>query len=370
MKKKMFIALMIMIWGTAVYSQTSSTTLEKYVVQKGDNTWNLSELRNNDPLQYKKIIQDNPFLKGRIRNEGPGKVFVDLTAGVDTLLLTPEQKALIHTVAPTQVKKLVTVAPVVKASWSNADIFLAWWTTSGWKWLVGVSFALLVIFLLGRLSKSLTYKAPEVEGEVFDDPITAGPAMVDGGVTDDTIESEIQNRYPNITLSNIQRGRLYGQGLTSYADGTEKRTIYKGEAGYRATATYANGDSKTVYFLQACGNDARREENIVGNIQFVPEVQIVDGVARPILMPIATVATVVNLDQNKIASEAIELAGVSGRKLSITVEDGKMSIEIAEEKNPLLPEMILGFVRKNGEDKVEETKFPVTASDSMPGSKI
>lgn len=102
-----------------------------------------------------------------------------------------------------------------------------------------------------------------------ENPVTSGPAMVIGGVTDETAQTALSNqaqrRFPNFNISDIHKGRLYGEGRVSYAgDDHGQRRKFKGEVGYRAILKNGNQKPETVYCLQACGNDARNGDYYQG----------------------------------------------------------------------------------------------------------
>jgi hypothetical protein len=150
--------------------------------------------------------------------------------------------------------------PVKNVSFTNADLRSI---------LVPLAFLLAILFfaLLSYLSlqKSNAWKKL--------DPITSGPPMIIGGINDETAEAALRGQAtriasgPNFEVSNVRKGRFFGEGLVCYAGkpSGEKRR-FNGEIGYAATLTRPLTEPVEIYCLQACGNDAREGQFLTGII--------------------------------------------------------------------------------------------------------
>ena len=139
------------------------------------------------------------------------------------------------------------------------------------------------------------------------DPVTAGPAQVEGGVTDAKAYARMEElaaqRFPGATLviKNIRRGLLSGPADIYYAGSTKPKQIKLKNVHTFAGEILVNGHIQTIYYLQPCGNDAREGNFISGkNLTFVPDVIVnEDGSTAviPFLTPTtAPVAPVVKTD--------------------------------------------------------------------------
>ena len=145
-----------------------------------------------------------------------------------------------------------------------------------WLWLI---IAIIVVAIISSVHNDLVNR----------DPITAGPAQVNGGVNNQGAHSRMnelaQNRFPgaHIEIRNIQRGTLSGKGKVFYADGKSRNINLKDVPAY-AGEVLVNGKEETIYFLQGCGNDARSGNYMSGNnLVFTPEVIInKDGSESPL----------------------------------------------------------------------------------------
>ncbi len=121
------------------------------------------------------------------------------------------------------------------------------------------------------------------------DPVTSGRPMKAGGVTDseahayaNVVASRMFNQ-PNLNVTNITRGTLSGTNVeVSYrGEATPKRRTFNNEPAYRGLLT-VNETLQFIYFLQACGNDARIGNYFSGqNITFVE-----DEVLQPVQAPV------------------------------------------------------------------------------------
>jgi hypothetical protein len=146
------------------------------------------------------------------------------------------------------------------------------WYYDEWN-LFGV---LAVIFFLALLLKfiSMWWK------ERNQDPISAGKPQVLGGVSNtgayERMQQIVANRFPGtrMEIRNIRRGRLSGLAKIFYADGKSKKINLKSVSAYAGEITVDNQE-ETIYFLQACGNDARNGSYMMGNsLIFTPDALI------------------------------------------------------------------------------------------------
>ncbi len=124
--------------------------------------------------------------------------------------------------------------------------------------------------------------------DMHENPVTAGPPQVHGGVNDANAHSRMQqvaeSRFPGarIDIKNIRRGWLSGLAKVFYADGKTKKLRLRDVPSY-AGETRINGRDETIYFLQGCGNDARVGNYMMGDLEFRPDVIInTNGSESPI----------------------------------------------------------------------------------------
>ena len=331
MKKKVILALIVVIMGTAVYSQptavpTTGANTEAYVVKEGENLWRISQKLRSNPYLWEQFVIDNPFLQeaGRVRVEGPGKIFVRIYPG-ETLNQTALKSA------PVVVDK--EVVPVAKA------IVAPITTTSWWGWADGIMPLLWLILILavatGIYLLIRNWQKRKEANKVHENAITAGPPMIREGLSDQTVEAVMQQRYPNVIIERIERGQLYSdEAIASYGDNQDRRARLNGEIGYQVTAVHPNNQREILHTLRACANDVRMGGGLRGAIRFVPEAQVVGGEERPLTS--VTAPAIVATDYNQIATIAIETAEKSGRKMTFEIDNGKMTFTI-EEKKILLP---------------------------------
>ena len=151
------------------------------------------------------------------------------------------------------------------------------------SWLFWVFLALGLLFYAYLFYYSLSFQRI--------DPVTAGTPQVKGGVDDAGAYSRMreiaENRFPGSTLyiKNIRRGTLSGKAVVFYQGQEKSKRIYlHNVSAYAGEIIMVNGNEQTIYFLQGCGNDARRGDYFLGNkLSFVSEVLInQDGTERSI----------------------------------------------------------------------------------------
>ncbi|MEI7689284.1 MAG: LysM peptidoglycan-binding domain-containing protein [Candidatus Nomurabacteria bacterium] len=166
------------------------------------------------------------------------------------------------------------IAPIIEKQnpqgesfWLKYGDFIA----SNFLWLLLLIFVLAVIYKIARWELS---KPRNV------DPATAGAPQVPGGVPDAGAHNRIleiaRNHYPSATLNlkNVRRGFLSGTANVHYANEKTKKINLKNVPSY-AGEILVNGEVKTIYFLQPCGNDANRGDYMEGkDLVFTPSVFI------------------------------------------------------------------------------------------------
>lgn len=235
--------------------------LRNHNVLSGDNMWDLSKEIFYDGHLWRDIADMNPWLE----NGKPRQKWYDSTNKMWYCQLFPGEVISLgyHEINPKIVhhdqKPIPTEVPDEASTESN---FL---------WLL----LLLLLLSIGSLLLALDWFRRRTSN-----PETSGAPQVQGGVDDDCAVNRVQNIVANntgvnrrfLTVTNIERGRLYGRARTFYADkpdGEMKR--FNGEIGYRGQVRRGDNDqTETVYFLQACGNDVRQGTYMEG-LRFVAD---------------------------------------------------------------------------------------------------
>ncbi len=181
-------------------------------------------------------------------------------------------------VAPPQKDSVMedTILPMdpVKKDWYEGDV--PWW-----MWPIVVALIALAAFGGSRAGRN--------ERKRYEDPVTAGPPQVSGGVGDRGARARVQqiaqDQFPsaNIQVENVRRGRLSGPAMVHYAGVNPQQKVLDNIFAYAGEVTI-NGIRQTVYFLQGCGNDARRGNFMTGSeLLFTPDAEITeDGTATPV----------------------------------------------------------------------------------------
>lgn len=259
------------------------TVLAPYVVERGDNLWNLGKFRMGNPLLWEKIYERNPFLQkdGR-RFTKNGIVYVlikpgEILEGLQELGITP-------TLASLDELGLPAPSPIVKTER----------VVSGWTWfLLGLALVVLAVsYLIYRMLNQ--------------DPATSRPPVIIGGVRDPELAREVFQRSamdrfgrgaPDYVLNDFTildqvSGRVWGVLSVRYANGRSFPRQLHGEPAYRARVRFPDRHEETLYMLQACGNDLR----FGGISRYLPgpgfrfEPDVVQHQPATISAPAATVA--------------------------------------------------------------------------------
>lgn len=233
----------------AVTSVTFSAQQDvKYVVQPGDNLWNLAGEKLGNSQVWAQLVEQNPFLKQPGRSfERDGKKYViirpgEQLAGLEELGVTSEDISYAwHAPEP------ITVAA------TSVEHDTSWL----WAVLAVVVLLLLVAYLILRMLNA--------------DPATTRTPVVNGGVNEVTARNRFQEmaaeRYTATTGTShpIQRFTIleqtagHGYGIIGVVDGTGKVVPRKlqGEPVFRARVRFPDEHQEDLYMLQRCGNDLR-----------------------------------------------------------------------------------------------------------------
>jgi len=234
-----------------------------YVVQEGDVLYTLEGEYSGRPWQWSRLVEMNPFLKdsGRTWIDGKGRTIVLIRPGEELRGLG--ELGIIPQPLPLEQLKTAVPASVAKSlpNESNSCPWL-WWL------LVLAAATAFVIFIIS----------------VKRNPATAGPAVISGGVSDETVTRVFRDNCArqggeHIEIRDVVRGRLYGAVRIRYGDNRSRLMVLWGNMGYRALVRRNNGTWNEEYMLQACGNDLRLSgaRYIPGlGFRFVPET-VVEG---------------------------------------------------------------------------------------------
>lgn len=214
-----------------------------------------------------------------------------------------------------------------------------------------------MIIMLGIILQFAIFKFFEYgKKSSKENPVTAGPPQIEGGVKDDQIRSVIQSRYPNCTILSIEKGRLYGKGvpyynfsrvsLKSVANNVFGKS-FNGEVGYQAEIINPSGQKMLVQTLAGCGNEIKMNGNFMTGLTFIkdgeqPEVLIKEPTKSEETKTEKTNQNEVLVDTEllKVASEHDILAGeflkaTNAHKvtLRVTLPNGSSIETILETKN-------------------------------------
>ncbi len=247
--KRLFACLVVLLsLGVASVAVSAPEKGAEYVVQSGDNLWNLSGAKLDDPRLWKELVESNPFLKQ------PGRVFE--RNGKTIVVLRPGEKLV--GLEKFGVKPMLPEPLLVPLEPKNTMEI----TSSVWAWWPFLLLAIaLVVGLLYLLLNRMLRK----------DAATAGPAVVPGGVNEQTARAQFQQAaalqhqmgtgesHPAQQFVVLEQtaGCIFGVMNVRYASGSEVPRRLNGERAFRAVVRFPDGRSETLYMLQACGNDLR-----------------------------------------------------------------------------------------------------------------
>ena len=317
--KKIVLILMAMavifLLSFAVFAQSSPPPTDKagvYVIQKGETLWWLEGYHRGDPKQWRRIVDDNLFLKE------PGRIF---TRGEKTIaLIKPGEqlKGLVELgILPQEV--LVSGFQIPESS-----------VGSIWYLLLGLAIAA-ALYGIYRLYR------------IFSDPATSGQPVIRGGLSADR-PRDIETRFQRIAESRpgadsrdnvpqrigpIEEGFLSGYGRVQYRDRSEMRRLNR-EPAYRARFRFHDGNEEDLFFLQRCANDVVLYNTRYLGFAFssahqvVPEPQVQSGPRSP--LRVATLGEHPVVAVTRIKVKGLEIAipeggilHVTGDKITITV---------------------------------------------------
>ncbi len=282
-------------------AQQQQNGISEYVVQPGDNLWDLSTLQLGNPELWRWLVEQNPGLgdpsRMTRRQDGqyivriyPGEVIYGLReAGIETRVINP-----VPTLNPS-----VPVTTVVAEEDGSNDWDWAWW-------LLLIPAAALAWWLLQRR-------------ESLKDPVYSGLPQVPGGIATAEQARErfaASERYQRFQILNTIPGFISGTMMVRYGDGSERPRVLNRQRAYQATIRLENGQTENVYMLQQCGNDLRSggvSRYLPGpGFNFEPD---------PVPEPIPTPEPVADLPseeaQPPAAAEAVASSGEPGSELTI-----------------------------------------------------
>ncbi len=256
----------------AVVAQPLMPGRDLYIVQKGDTLFSLEGNYTGKPWQWSRLVSLNPFLKN------PGRIWAD-EKGRTIVLIRPGEKLnglgeLGIVPRPFPLERLRAEAPKPAPTPAPASRDYSWlW----WLWMI------LAVLILSAL---IAYR------RMRRDPVTAGPAVVRGGVTDATATNQFRKNISRATevpidrieIRNPVRGYVYGAVNIRYRDGSSRRMVLTGQVGYRAMVRRSGDSWAEEYMLQGCGNDLRMSgaQYIPGfGFRFVPA-EVVEEAPQPV----------------------------------------------------------------------------------------
>lgn len=265
--------LMLLVAFIATAQQDSTKSAEDdvfYTIEKGDTLWALEGKFSGKPWMWKRIVDLNPFLKepGRFKlNEEslpivmlePGEKLI----GMKKLGITPKK-------LPYEELKGIIPVPTSSTPVKPAN--------PNWLWqLLTVTALLCAIVVLLKMQKN---------------PVTVGPAMIYGGVDDETVTSQFRTNkvWPATLTSNdrievkdVVKGKIFGLVRIKYGDNKSRIMILTNEIGYRAMVRRNDGPWTEEFMLQGCGNDVRSGTRYIPGFgfRFISEDPVMEETPQP-----------------------------------------------------------------------------------------
>lgn len=354
-----------------------------YTVETGDTLYTLAGTFRNDPETWREVVEANPFLreKGRVFDRA-GRTIVlirpgERLIGLGRLGIIAEPVSIDRLVIPESV--IPTPTPVVvDNSWPL------------WAWVLIILLALVLIALavmifaivtgnnaakrLGihvtdvdtedlripqgapnSIAQTLTPRTPlqafeqtvirqavpasvgaQPDGS-YVDPITAGPAMVEGGLTDANAGPEILSRvyaeHPDMAATfnrpfriiRLTSGYITRGTFTTYYQGRQMAQTIVDPArpirAYRALVVLPDGTEQERYALQGCGNDITYGDRFYTP---GPEFTFVEG--HEILVP-EPMHHVVVVSTEPVSAEEIDLTPLLEEEQGELLPDGVLTTE-------------------------------------------
>lgn len=318
---KKIVVLLLVVGLVVAWTVTGeATVVEKpeYVVQSGDTLWWLQGYYGGDPTLWRRIVDENPFLKE------PGRIYEK--DGMTIALIRPGEKlqgleklGILPRTFPISALQ-VAVAPM--AAPTNLS-----WNPWPWLWVLALAATLLVIAVVVYwLRRSVANQA------------TAGEPIVAGGIpptAPDAVEARFEqmaqrrlgdlNPTANLATDQPQRigevesGFLSGVGMVRYRDRSEQRRLNR-EPAYRARFRFPDGHEEELFFLQRCANDVTFYGARYAGFTFDPSGAVVPAPSSPIPEPAP--ATVVRPLRVAASGEPVRLTTVTVGRLELTVPEG------------------------------------------------
>lgn len=258
--------------------------ISEYVVQPGDNLWDLSTLRLGNPELWHWLVEQNPGLDNpsRMTRRQDGQYIVriypgEVIYGLREAGITPGTISSTPTISP------APLPPMVEEKGST-DWDWAWW-------LLLIPGAALAWWLMERR-------------ESRKDPVYSGPPQVPGGIATAEQARErlaTSERYQRFQILDTIPGVISGTMMVRYGDGSEKPRILNRQRAYQATIRLENGQTENVYMLQQCGNDLR----FGGVSRYLPGPGF-SFEPDPVLEPIPTPETAAHLPSEEAQPPAAE----------------------------------------------------------------
>jgi len=224
-------------------------------VKPGDNAWNMAKDVYYDGYRWVDIVAQNSFLRE------PGRIYYDSIKKIWFCLMKPGEKIVMYNEVLPMIQKQDSVVDPQPPGEKDKPVIVNEKQNFPW-WIFLVLLALIVLFFIaGRIWSNA-------------DVVTSGPAQIIGGVNPGNIVGVLEQRTNGRVIS-IHKVRLYGRGKVHYNFSPMSiRNIlnesfgktFKGEEGYEAIILMPDNTRKTVYCLQACGNDAAQGNFMTGLI--------------------------------------------------------------------------------------------------------
>ena len=260
-------ALLVSGCDQARSQTTQAQPVSTYTVQDGDTLYDLTAIAKGDPELWREVVKQNPFLAESGRQfTKPDGTFVVVIRGGEQLRGLEELGINIPGKVATAIGKATFTGgqPATKPEPT--------WFERNWSWLIPFIGSLALIVLYGGYFLWQQYTR-------YRDPVSSGPAMVRGGVTDETVALTLTERGQNqarrfTIVGEIVRGKGYGEMMVAYRGGREERRLLDGQTVYRATVRFeGEAEDQVIYTLQGCGNDIRAgNRNVPGReFRFEPE---------------------------------------------------------------------------------------------------
>lgn len=262
----MLLAVMLICVIGSVSAQMPNSD-DVYVVQEGDVLYTLEGEYSGRPWQWSRLVEMNSFLKD------PGRTWIDQKGRTIVLIRPGEELRGLGELGiipqPLPLEQLKNAVPASAAEASAVEP-----NSRSWLWWL-LALAALALAILVALAKR--------------NPVTAGPAVISGGVSDETAAQAFHDNCArqggeHIEIRDLVRGRLYGAVSVRYGDNRSRLMVLWGNIGYRALVRRNNGVWNEEYMLQACGNDLRSSgvRYIPGlGFRFVPEAVVERPAAQP-----------------------------------------------------------------------------------------